>query len=39
MRIDSNSINKVIVDANRLVSAELPLDTSTDTPMPDFSIL
>lgn len=39
MRIDSNSINKVIVDANRLVSAELPLDTSTDIPMPDFSIL
>lgn len=39
MRIDSNSINKVIVDANRLVSAELPLDTSTDTPKPDFNIL
>lgn len=39
MRIDSNGGNKVLVDANRLVSAELPLDTSSDTPKPDFSLL
>lgn len=39
IRIDSNSGNKVIVDANRLISAELPIDPNSSTPKPWLDLL
>ena len=39
MRIDVNGSGKVIIDGNSITGVELPIDTSDQTPKPDFNLL